>query len=173
VLNNRGAYIAAAITIARAYIAAGRPPVCRPLGSYGGWSQVVRSPLIWLGKQDPVKSMDEMREEDPERRALHALVELWREHLGLNIGYTANQLIFHANTLADPDEQGEPQPELRDLLIQQASVRGNIDTKSLGNWLMAARGRVHDGMCIELVKESAHGNKYALVEVGKAPTARQ
>src|SRR5262249_55218735 len=102
VLNNRGAYIAAAITIARAYIAAGRPPVCRPLGSYGGWSQVVRSPLIWLGKQDPVKSMDEMREEDPERRALHALIELWREHLSLNIGYTANQLIFHANVLAEP-----------------------------------------------------------------------
>src|SRR5262249_29231369 len=167
VLNNRGAYIAAAITIARAYIAAGRPPVCRPLGSYGGWSQVVRSPLIWLGKQDPVKSMDEIREEDPERRALHALIELWREHLGLNIGYTANQLIFHANSLAQPiSEPEEARPELRDLLIQRASVRGNIDTKSLGNWLMSVRGRVHDGMCIELVKEDrAHGNKYALTEI--------
>src|SRR5262249_12674520 len=74
VLKDRGAYIAAAITIARAYIAAGRPSVCGPLESYRGWSQMVRSPLIWLGKKDPVKSIDEAREEDPERRALHALI---------------------------------------------------------------------------------------------------
>jgi putative DNA primase/helicase len=71
VLDNRGAYIAAAITITRAYIAAGCPNVCKtPLGSYAGWSRMVRSPLVWLGGADPVNSMDELRQEDPERRAL-------------------------------------------------------------------------------------------------------
>jgi hypothetical protein len=167
VIKNRGTYIAAPITIVRAYIAAGSPNVCSPLGSYRGWSHFVRSPLVWLGQEDPVKSMEEMRQEDPERRALHALIDLWHNHLGLNAPYTANQLIFNANLLADPDEQGEPQPELRDLLLQQASgTRGNIDAKTLGNWLASIRGRIHDGHYIERVKEDrAHGNRYALLAV--------
>ena len=62
VMQVRGAYIAAALTVARAYITAGSPVVCRPLGSYGEWSATVRSPLVWLGKEDPVKSMDMTRE---------------------------------------------------------------------------------------------------------------
>jgi putative DNA primase/helicase len=48
VLNNRGAYIAAIPTIARAYIAAGKPNRPNPLPSYEGWSDLVCSSLIWL-----------------------------------------------------------------------------------------------------------------------------
>ena len=169
VLKNRGAYIAAAITIARAYLAAGSPKVCGPLGSYEPWSRMVRSSLIWLGQEDPVKSMDEAREGDPERRALNALIELWHNHLSLNTSYTATQLIFHANVLADPssEEQSAPQPELRDLFMQQAAgTRGNIDQKTLGNWLASVRGRIHNGLYIERVKKDrAHGNRYALLAV--------
>jgi putative DNA primase/helicase len=172
VLKDRGAYIAAAITIARAYITAGSPKVCGPLGSYEPWSRMVRSSLIWLGQEDPVKTMDEAREEDPERRAFHALIELWHKHLGLNTNYTTSQLIFHANALADPisehGEEAEPQPELRDLFLQQAAAgpRNNIDGKILGSWLSSIRGRIHNRLYIDRVKERrAHGNKYALLAV--------
>jgi hypothetical protein len=54
VRRDRGAYIAAALTIARAYIAAGKPGRLPPLPSYEGWSDLVRSPLKWLGYADPV-----------------------------------------------------------------------------------------------------------------------
>jgi len=173
VLNDRGAYIAAAITIARAYIAAGCLDVCKtPLGSYGEWSKIVRSPLVWLGRADPVDSMEEARKEDPGRRALHSLIELWRDYLALNMAYTASELVSRANELADPiSEHGEPeqeaQTELRELLLLQAGTpRGEINTKTLGNWLMSVHGRVYAGMCIKLVKQSSHhGNRYALVEV--------
>jgi len=173
VLNDRGAYIAAAITIAHAYIAAGRPHVCKtPLGSYEQWSRTVRSPLVWLGREDPVDSMEEVREEDPERRALHSLVELWRNYLTLGLSYSASELVFRANELANPiskhgEPEQEPQTELRELLLQQAGTpRGEISTKTLGNWLMSVHGRVYNGMCIELAKQSSHhGNRYALVEV--------
>jgi len=161
VLQDRGAYIAAAITIARAYIAAGSPKVCGPLGSYESWSRLVRSSLIWLGMKDPVKSMDEAREEDPERGALNALIELWHKHLGRNNNYTANELIFRTNTLAEPisedGEQSEPQPELRDLFMQQAGARGTIDAKALGTWLAAIRGRIHNNLYIERVNTRADG----------------
>jgi putative DNA primase/helicase len=178
VLDDRGAYVAAAITIARAYIAAGSPDVgTTPLGSYGAWSRIVRDPLVWLGAEDPVASMDAARQEDPGRRALHSLIELWRDSLALNLPCTASELVFRANELAAPmSEHGEPEPtpqtELRELLQQQAGTpRGEISTKALGNWLMSVQGRVHDGMCIRLVKESrAHGNKYALTEVKQENT---
>ena len=55
ILANRGAYIAAALTICRAYIAAGRPNLKPRLNSYGEWSDTVRSALTWLGEADPVE----------------------------------------------------------------------------------------------------------------------
>jgi putative DNA primase/helicase len=169
VLENRGAYIAAAITAARSYVAAGRPRVCGPLGSYSEWSSTVRAPLVWLGREDPIKSMDALRDEDPARRALHDLVELWQAHLGVGIPYAANEIIYRANTLAEPvSEYGEQgHPELRDLLVQQVGTpRGDIDVKKLGHWLMSIRGRIHDGHYVERVKESgSHGNRYALLKV--------
>jgi hypothetical protein len=58
VLANRGVYIAAALTICRAYIVAGRPCMAPKLASFEGWSDTVRSALIWLGKADPVQSME-------------------------------------------------------------------------------------------------------------------
>jgi putative DNA primase/helicase len=87
VLDHRERYIAAAITIARGYITAGKPKVCGAIASYGQWSEIVRSPLIWLGREDPIKSLDKAREEDPVRRASNTLIELWRKHLMPDVGY--------------------------------------------------------------------------------------
>jgi hypothetical protein len=87
-MKDRGAYIAAALTIGRAYIAAGSPNVCGPLGSYEEWSEFVRSPLIWLGKEDPVKSMELAREADPVRVAVRNLIGFWMETIQLNVGYS-------------------------------------------------------------------------------------
>jgi hypothetical protein len=131
----------------------------------------VRAPLVWLGRADPVDSMDAARQEDPSRRALHSLIELWRDYLTLNMAYTTSELVCRANELANPISQhGEPQeplPELRELLLQQAGTqRSEISTKALGNWLTSIRGRVHNGMCIERVTEThSRGNKYALIEI--------
>src|SRR5262249_32440603 len=49
---NRAAYVAAALTVMRGYLAAGAPEVCGPFGSYAEWSAMVRSPLVWLGEPD-------------------------------------------------------------------------------------------------------------------------
>src|SRR5262249_32627566 len=65
---NRGAYIAAAITIVQAYRGAGRPtPSVQPLAGFASWSEAVRYPLLWLGEHDPVESMEAARKYDPER----------------------------------------------------------------------------------------------------------
>ena len=81
VLQARGAYVATCLTIARAYRAAGAPKVCRPLASYGEWSETARAPLIWLGEADPIDSMETAREEDPELAAIRELFVLWPKYL--------------------------------------------------------------------------------------------
>ena len=68
VLADRGKYIAACLTICRAYIAAGRPDKLPKLASFGDWSDTVRSALVWLGEADPVKSMDTVEGRGSQRR---------------------------------------------------------------------------------------------------------
>src|SRR3954453_2478386 len=89
VAADRGAYIAAILTISLAYRAAGSPKVCGPVGSYAQWSAAVRAPLIGLGQPDPVDSMETARAEDPELSAIRELFGFWREHLSLNEGFKA------------------------------------------------------------------------------------
>ena len=104
------------------------PDVCGPLGSYEQWTDVVRAPLIWLGREDPVKSMDKAREEDPTRRAVNTLIDIWRAQLMFDVGYTAALLVQRAT---DRTQDGLPTTELYELLLQQAGTpRGDIDTKS-------------------------------------------
>ena len=75
ILADRGKYIAACLTICRAYIAAGRPGKLPQLASYGEWSDTVRSALVWLGEADPVKSQEPIQAEDPEKVALDDLAK--------------------------------------------------------------------------------------------------
>jgi putative DNA primase/helicase len=77
VLADRWKYLAAVLTIARAWRVAGSPRgQTEPIASYGQWSDAVRFPLIWLGQEDPVDSMEEARDEDPERIAARSLLSL-------------------------------------------------------------------------------------------------
>ena len=179
VLKDRGAYIAAAITIARAYNAAGSPKVCGALGSYGEWAKVVRAPLIWLGQADPVESMEKTREEDPVRGATRNLIGFWKEELVLGVGYSAIELINHVELKEKVEGEAGlfgveelKHPEFRDLLMLQAGTsKGEIETRRLGNWLMSVRGQIHDGHRIEVTRKSARGNRYALVNVLTAEPA--
>ncbi|MCG3102348.1 hypothetical protein MAQ58_23445, partial [Enterobacter sp. DRP3] len=80
-------------TVLRAYHAAGRPGQLPRLASYEQWSDTVRSTLVWLGHEDPAKTMDTAREGDPEALAVREFYAHWQEVLTLNTGYTAVALI--------------------------------------------------------------------------------
>ena len=82
VMADRGKYIAACLTICRAYIVAGRPGKLNRLASFGGWSDTVRSALVWLGEADPVKSMDLSKAEDPETAGLRTMLTEWKAKFG-------------------------------------------------------------------------------------------
>jgi hypothetical protein len=66
-VDRRGELVAAALTVLRAYEAAGRPRDASstpPLGSFGDWDLLVRGALLWLGLSDPVATQESGREDD-------------------------------------------------------------------------------------------------------------
>jgi putative DNA primase/helicase len=171
VLADRGRYVAAALTVARAYAATGKPQRASPLSSFEGWSDLVRSALLWLGRADPVETMRVAREEDPDRAAATALFEAWREAIGTGQDRTAAEIIALAGSRTDagPGER-EPSTEwrfrdLRESLLAVAGKQDMLDAHELGKWLSRHRDRVVNGLRLE-GRSDRHGHaaRWQLVE---------
>jgi hypothetical protein len=139
-MANRAAYVAAGLTVMRAYLAAGAPSVCGPFGSYAEWSTMVRSPLVWLGEPDPVASVDTSQAEDPELADIRELFDLWLDYeLGLDTPYTSTRII----ELGCAPPVGFNPPAFKQFLLRVAGDKdGNISAKRLGEWLRRISGRV-------------------------------
>ena len=162
VLAHRGTYVAAAITIARAYRIAGRPNVCPSIGSYGEWTDAVRAPLIWLGEADPVESMDALREENPELAPIRELFAHWLDAMPVHAHHAAAQII---DVACKPDRNGGfEHPEFRDLILRIAGDRGQPSSKSFGRWLTKINGRVVDNKRLIMNSDAKRGNRYKLVK---------
>ena len=68
-LERRAEYVAAALTVVRAYVVAGKPDVgLPPFGSFEKWSTLVRASLVWAGACDPCESREAVMSDD-ERKA--------------------------------------------------------------------------------------------------------
>jgi Bifunctional DNA primase/polymerase, N-terminal len=145
VMASRGTYVAACLTIGRAYVVAGNPSPCRPLPSFERWSNLVRSALVWLGCADPCASMEMARAEDPIRAARAAIFKAWELELKINpSGFTAPQLIEECEVR---DESGFFHPLFREACLAVAAERSGVTVSSrrLGKWLASANNnRVGD-----------------------------
>jgi hypothetical protein len=145
VLTDRGTYVAAALTICRAYIVAGRPGPAPRLASFEGWSDTVRSALMWLGCADPVASIETARAEDPQLNALRGFLGAWADIVG--VGWAYRTTMHEIVKLAGQHTGEQPLwPELHSVLEAFASTRGSIDAKRLGAWARAFKGRFADGL---------------------------
>jgi len=139
VLRERGRFVSAALTIVRAWIAAGRPKTdCKPLASYGEWSELCRQPLLWLGCADPVASVFETMAEDPDRETLARLLSAWQAVFG-------NTAAMIREAINKSDFAIEDHQELREVLEDIASERGEINRRKLGRWIKRHAGRIVDG----------------------------
>jgi hypothetical protein len=174
-MANRGKYVAAALTIARAYFASGERVSCPPLGSYEGWSRFVREPLIWLGEEDPVKSMEQARRDDPNRDILHRLVDQWIAHLGTERSYKVAEItqVAEEKRTLDGMRFDLVRPEFHGVLVERsANSRGNeVEARRLGSWLKSIKGRIIDRHRIVISEESErHGNRWKLEPLDKKDT---
>jgi putative DNA primase/helicase len=145
VLADRGKYVAACLTIARAYIAAGRPGKLPPYPSYEEWSDLVRSAIVWLGWADPIATVAAIRGDDPVRAERSAAFAAWAADLQPEIGYQTAELVTEAEAWA----QGQRRhPELFAALYAVAASRGGtqqIDPMRLAHWLRKNCDTIADG----------------------------
>jgi putative DNA primase/helicase len=149
--RERPRYVAAALTVLRAFIAAGGPEQRKQLGSFEEWSRLVRDALIWVGEPDPVHTMERVREQDPQRAALAAVLEQWNAIVGTKRA-SAKELIDHAIEF-DPKNRGLDvrrfrYPEFREALLAVAGDAGNINSRRLGKWLSTNKDRIVNSLRI-------------------------
>jgi putative DNA primase/helicase len=159
VLTARGKYLAAVLTIARAYVAAGKPGRLAPPASFEEWSDLVRSPLVWLGCADPWATTESAREDDPELNILRSIVGGWAEAIGTNIETPVRKVINTANARGEEYTEAAASflwPDFRDALIQVAGVKNIIDPIRLGKWLLGREGRIVDGLRFQRGERDTH-----------------
>ena len=142
VLADRGRYVAAVLTIALAYIRAGRPERPAPLASFEEWSDLVRGSLIWLGRTDPVNTMNSLRSTDPAR------------DVRANVFAALAKALAGKFAVPDIVRASKGDENLRGVLLAVVkSKRGDdadISPESLGWWLRRNSGRVAG--CYKLVR---------------------
>lgn len=144
VLSNRSRYVSACLTIVRAYLTASAAPKPRPVASFEDWSGTVRAALMWLGCEDPAKSMEEAREDDPELSDLAELLMAWRDAVGSK-SFTVQEVV-RAACSKNETLYGEPtdfaHPILREIFHRSFETRGEVNTVRLGKYLAKMEGKI-------------------------------
>jgi putative DNA primase/helicase len=138
---DRGKYVAAILTIARAYLVADRPNPLPPLSSFEEWSHLVREPLVWLGCADPVQTMSALRQADPKAGERHSVFAAWKSEIGVgrNRACRTSELI----------EVAASRPKLQEALLTIAPQRfggeQKINPQALGIWLARYENTIASG----------------------------
>ncbi|MEI8158534.1 MAG: hypothetical protein WCH60_16850 [Burkholderiales bacterium] len=141
-------YVSLALTIIRAWVVAGSPMTpCKPLASYGQWSDWVRQPLLWLGMADPAQRVFEQLAQDPDRETLGRLLHAWRATFG-STPAMIREAVNRAETYAFGGVSNV-QAELKEVMREIAEDRGEINRRRLGKWIARHQGRIVDGLRFE------------------------
>jgi putative DNA primase/helicase len=148
--TNRAELVIDALTILRAYHLAGRPER-KELGSYNEWSGLIRGALLWLGRADPVETMEELRKNDPKLAALKTVIYQWWAIWAYGLQQPVQTPFSVSTMLRKASERKQEDdgtlgdyryPELRDALLDVAGRGGQIDNRVLGRWLFSMKDRV-------------------------------
>jgi hypothetical protein len=135
---SRERYVSLALTIIRAWRAAGSPEENVPtIGSFEQWSDQCRQPLLWLGEPDPAKSLLEQLKSDPDRENLIRLLSVWGMEFG-DRQVTVRDVVKRA--------ENDYQSDLAEALSELPVMAGNsINPSKLGWYLRKQANRLVDG----------------------------
>ncbi len=143
IIKERGKYVAAALTIVRAYLVSGDKVSVTPLASFEEWCRFCREPLIWLGYSDPIKSQDTAREDasstDWRPDFIAYLYSAFAKEIAANQGFRTNQVTSHFNDLSQASDEKVIQATLLKSLVGDGRV---IDSQRLGTQLKHLVGKV-------------------------------
>jgi len=169
VRQNRPALLAAALTVLRGFIVAGRPDQnLKPWGSFEGWSDLVRSSVVWSGQVDPGETREELRStSDSEagalRQMLLAVQQVDQDQHGLR---TADMLkIANARDQSFAADDVEVMRDAIEMFCGRSIVKAS--TQHLGNQLSHFRNRFVDQMAFD--RTVKRGSNYWFVQSSGGP----
>jgi hypothetical protein len=187
VMSNRGEYVAAALTIMRAYLYSKDKIRCKPVASYNDWSRFAREPLIWLGLHDPVEGMDKARNNDPRRSLIRQFYEEWENGMRTinnkdgstskiklieqkskihNIALPANETKLQEGGFETRDRIPAFPDLYYPLMELGVGISGKVDPRKLGKLLSSLRGQIHGPYKLEIAKEDNHnGHLWELIRL--------
>jgi putative DNA primase/helicase len=139
ILADRGRYVGAVLTIARAYIAAGMPNKPHRIPSYERWSDLICGSLTWLGWPNPASSMAHVRAENPAGNALAAILAAWPSDL---LGGASTAELIAAAQRFNGTTGNYENPIWLDALTIARNKAGHLDPLILGKWLAQNRDRM-------------------------------
>ena len=155
ILNDRGKYIAACLTICRAYVVAGRPGVLPRLASFAAWSDTVRSALGWLGKADPLDTLESTRADDPERSLLSEVLQAWAKVHGVGADNDVPLAVvvdkaMKMQSIGNNSNLELMFPDLHAAVRAAVGAVGNtkVDVRTFGRWCRDSKGRIVEGLCL-------------------------
>jgi hypothetical protein len=142
VRKDRAKLVVAALTLIKAYLVAGSPPIERERTRFyqAGWDRLVRFPIIWAGGGDVAESMKVVLEDDPDRAALGALLEAWYAC------YRSHEKRV-SEVINDSSTSGHDKRALLDAFKEALDVKpgGGVEAKQLGEWLAGHQNRAVNG----------------------------
>lgn len=139
--DRRTELVVAGLTVLRAYIAAGRPSPLPKIGSFEEWN-LIREPLVWLGRADPADTRSQVLANDPRKADLVELLAAWRGCFG-----DGEQTLAKVRVYCEEDAADAARGLLWNLLVDQTG-RGAFSTKSIGRHLKRHVDRVVQGMAL-------------------------
>ncbi len=161
--EHRGELLAAVLTCLRGFVVAKPAPItCSPLGSYEGWSDLIRQTILWLGMPDPCAGMAALRTDgDVPLSQMAAMLSAWRAHYG-----ATPKLL--SEVAREVTSRGAPalHAALRDL----AGRGEGIDATKLAYKCRRYAGRVIDG---NVLAQAGKSHSAALWRVVDPETAKQ
>jgi len=142
-LARRGRYVRAVLTLARAYVVAGKPNRPPPFASFDSWNDLVRGSLLWLGCADPCETIEDLAVADPVKNERAEVFQTLAPVLGDRAaGHTVSEIIASAKEAIGVGNDGA-----MDVLMTIAEDRdsGKISPKRLGKWLSASQNAIAGG----------------------------
>jgi hypothetical protein len=142
--QNRERYVAAALTIIRAWLCAGSPRTeVKPLNGFEAWANWCRQPQLWLEQPDPCEAVFTSMAQDPEREMLGAFLQVWQDCFGQQSRMVREMVAYAEN---NSDEKAK---NLYEMLCDIFDGRNGIDKQKLGNWIKKRAGQIVNGLRFE------------------------
>jgi hypothetical protein len=159
VAKHRGEYVSAALTIIAAYRRAGSPITDVPsIASYGGWSELCRQPLLWLGLPDPASSLIDQLAHDPDQDLLGRFLATWHDAVG-----------DKPVTLRALMQESDESEHLSDAMLELPVVdRDSVNRSKLGWYLKNNANRVVGGLELQRV-DNPNRTSWRVVAVESDP----